>query len=178
VNAAGEPQQLQTLWNQQLDAALRAEPKVVLQAGQKMLALGGDVALVLTWLWPIWVQCIASSDASAANHTDTTVRVRLAQLLQHSLAQTAHTPEAQQWLTRIEQAQIRHPADPLLQYLAGVVCMHLQLWGKAQQLLKQALPRLSDTTLKRTAWLALARLAEQRNDTTEANQAWRQAALL
>ena len=80
------------------------------------------------------------------------------------------------WLTRIEQAQMLNPADPALQYLAGMTCMRLQLWGKAQQLLKQSVSRLSDATLQRNAWRALAELAEQRADATAAAQAWREAA--
>ena len=69
-----------------------------------------------------------------------------------------------------------YPADPALQYLAGMTCMRLQLWGKAQQLLKQSVSRLSDATLQRNAWRALAELAEQRADATAAAQAWREAA--
>ena len=63
-----------------------------------------------------------------------------------------------------------------MQYLAGITCMRLQLWGKAQQLLKQALPRLKDTTLERNAWTALAELAEQRGDAVAATDAWKKAA--
>ena len=40
-------------------------------------------------------------------------------------------------LGRIEAAQMANPRDAVLQYLAGVVCMRLSLWGKAQQMLKQ-----------------------------------------
>jgi HemY protein len=54
--------------------------------------------------------------------------------------------------------------------------MHLSLWGKAQQMLKQALSQLQDEGLKRRAWQGLALLAEQRDDTAAATQAWRNAA--
>jgi HemY protein len=57
-----------------------------------------------------------------------------------------------------------------------VTCMHLSLWGKAQQMLKQALSQLQDEGLKRRAWQGLALLAEQRDDTAAATQAWRNAA--
>lgn len=69
-----------------------------------------------------------------------------------------------------------NPRDAVLQYLAGVVCMRLSLWGKAQQMLKQSLSMLDDAELQRDAWLALARLAEQRQDVTAATQAYREAA--
>jgi HemY protein len=65
----------------------------------------------------------------------------------------------------------------LLQYLAGVTCMRLSLWGKAQQLLKQSLTQLKDEGLRRRAWIGLARLAEQRDDPQAALEAWRRAAL-
>ena len=54
--------------------------------------------------------------------------------------------------TRIESAQLSHPGDPELHYLAGVTCMRLQLWGKARQLLQQSLVRLQDAGLRRDAW--------------------------
>jgi HemY protein len=84
-------------------------------------------------------------------------------------------PEAP-WLTRIEQAQLADPADSNLQYLAGMTCMRLQLWGKAQQLLQHALPKLQDAGLARNAWAALAELADQRGDVVAATQAWKNAA--
>jgi HemY protein len=43
-------------------------------------------------------------------------------------------------------------------------------------LLKQSLTRLQDPDLKRDAWRALAQLAEQRNDTAAASEAYREAA--
>ena len=66
--------------------------------------------------------------------------------------------------------------EPLLQYLAGVACMRLSLWGKAQQLLRQSLHQLKDPALRRSAWRALAQLAEQREDAAAATEAWRNAA--
>mgnify|MGYP000526420818 FL=1 len=68
------------------------------------------------------------------------------------------------------------PGDPLLQYLAGVMCVRLSLWGKAQALLKQSIPLLKDAGLKRRALLALADLAEHRVDTKAAAEAYKAAA--
>jgi HemY protein len=69
-----------------------------------------------------------------------------------------------------------NPREALLQYLAGIACMHLRLWGKAQLLLRQSLAQLNDETLRRRAWTALAQLAEQREDSAAALEAWRRAA--
>ena len=82
------------------------------------------------------------------------------------------------WLTRIEQAKLAQPGDAVLQYLAGVACLHLELWGKAQQLIKQALPRLHDHRLAARAWLMLADLAQRQGDSEHAAAAWQQAAQL
>ena len=69
-----------------------------------------------------------------------------------------------------------NPREALLQYLAGIACMHLQLWGKAQQLLRQALPRLHDSRLAARAWLMLADLAQRQGDAGRAADAWQKAA--
>jgi HemY protein len=53
-----------------------------------------------------------------------------------------------------------------------------RLWGKGQQLLEQAVPKLTDANLKRQAWRSLATLAEQRGDAAAAQAAYRQAAML
>ena len=60
--------------------------------------------------------------------------------------------------------------------LAGVACVHLQLWGKAHQLLKLAVVRLDDAGLQTRAWRLLAELAHRQGDETEAAAAWRSAA--
>jgi HemY protein len=57
-----------------------------------------------------------------------------------------------------------------------MACMKRQLWGKAQLLLSQAAQGLQDVELHRSAWRALASLAEQRGDSQAAQEAYRQAA--
>jgi HemY protein len=104
-----------------------------------------------------------------------TQRVRLVQILERAFALAEGMPDAE-WLTRIESAQMADPRDAVLQYLAGVVCMHIRLWGKAQQLLKQAVMVLQDAQLRRDAWRALAELAELRQDHTAATEAYKEAA--
>jgi len=100
------------------------------------------------------------------------LRVRLARALEAGL----DSVDAD-WLARIESAQRNDPRDANLQYLAGMACMKRQLWGKAQQLLAQAGQGLQDAELHRRAWLALAELAEARNDAPQALAAWKRAAL-
>ncbi len=172
-----------------LEPAERGMPEAALQAGERMLTLsakdGGDFAQVLRWLEPVWEQLVrpalpvsatASMSAASVVHSATAssaLRLRLVLLLERGFEQT---PPDAAWLARIEAAQMTSPGDPLLQYLAGMACMHLSLWGKAQQLLKQSLTQLKDETLRRRAWARLARLAEQREDGEAALAAWRQAA--
>ena len=169
VATAHDPQQMQTIWRQ-LDEAERATPEVAVAACRRMLELGGEVVPTLNWLLPVWERMVTRTGALSDAQ-----QVALTQVLMTGFAQVQGTPDAQ-WLTRIEQAQMSNPADAVLQYLAGITCMRLQLWGKAQQLLKQALPRLKDTTLERNAWTALAELAEQRGDAVAATDAWKKAA--
>ena len=169
VATAHDPQQMQTIWRQ-LDEAERATPEVAVAACRRMLELGGEVVPTLNWLLPVWERMVTRTGALSDAQ-----QVALTQVLVTGFAQVQGTPDAQ-WLTRIEQAQMSNPADAVLQYLAGITCMRLQLWGKAQQLLKQALPRLKDTTLERNAWTALAELAEQRGDAVAATDAWKKAA--
>jgi HemY protein len=169
VMTAHDPDQLQTVWNQ-LDAPERLMPEVAIEAAQRMLKLGGDVDVARTWLLPVWERMVAQPGALADAQ-----RVHLIRVLESGFAMASGAPEAA-WLTRIEQAQMANPGDSALQYLAGITCMRLQLWGKAQQLLKQALPRLQDAGLERNAWVALAELAERRGDVAASTQAWQNAA--
>lgn len=99
------------------------------------------------------------------------MRVKLVRALEAGLASVDAD-----WLARIESAQRSNPRDANLLYLAGMVCMKRQLWGKAQQLLMQAGMALQDVSLYRSAWRALAQLAEARDDASEAMAAWKRAA--
>jgi HemY protein len=90
----------------------------------------------------------------------------------------AQGADARQWLARVEAGQQAQPQDARLQYLAGMVCLRHQLWGKAQSLLAQAVKGLQSPALKRKAWCALAELAEQRQESAAAAAAWKQAALV
>ena len=163
-----DPEQLQKAWAG-LDAAERAMPDVAIAAAQRLLALGGDVALSRLWLLPVWERMVQGAGALPDPQ-----KVKLIETLERGFALSGGAPDAQ-WLTRIETAQLRSPGDALVQYLAGIACMHLQLWGKAQQLLKQSLPLLHHSALEQNAWLMLAALAEQREDASAATEAYRNA---
>ena len=169
ISTAHDPDQMFKVWLQ-LDPDERLTPEVAIEASSRMLKMGGDIALSRTWVLPVWERMVSGSPAMT--HTQ---RVNLIRVLENGFALASGVPDVV-WLARIEKAQMAHPGDSALQYLAGIACMRLQLWGKAQQLLKQALPRLQDPGLERNAWLNLAELAEQRGDAATATQAWQNAA--
>jgi HemY protein len=168
IRAAHDPVQLQRAWDV-LEVAERQIPDVAIEAAQRLLELDGDAAVGRQWLLPVWDQ-IAQPGGSLALPQ----KVRLVRVLEAGFAKGQGAPDAQ-WLSRIEAAQMANPREPVLQYLAGVVCVRLQLWGKAQQMLKQSLSLIQDDSLRRDAWRALAAMAEQRQDLEAATQAYREA---
>jgi HemY protein len=170
LHSAHDPVQLQRAWDG-LDPAEREIPDVAIQAAQRLLEQDGDAATSRQWLLPVWNRLQAQPEALNPSQ-----KVRLVRTLEAGFGSKGQMPEAQ-WLARIEAAQMANPRDAALQYLAGVVCMRLSLWGKAQQMLKQSLALLQDAGLKRDAWRALALIAEQRQDTAAATEAYRQALL-
>lgn len=172
ITTAHDPAQIQRVWSQ-LDGAERTIPDVAMQAAERLLELGGEAALSRQWILPIW-EAMVQPDAAPDKSLSQAQRVRLVRVLERGFGDEGHPPEVS-WLSRIEAAQMANPRDPVLQYMAGVVCMRLSLWGKAQQMLKQSLSLLQDHRLKRDAWHALAVLAEQRQDSETATQAYREA---
>jgi len=168
ILAAHDPVQLQRAWDS-LEPTEREMPDVAMQAAERLLEQGGEGATSRQWLMPVWNVLLGSQDLLNLGQ-----RVRLVRILETGFGSSGQTVDAQ-WLSRIESAQIANPRDAALQYLAGVVCMRLRLWGKAQQMLKQSLALLQDSGLKRDAWRALAEMAEQRQDTAAATEAYRQA---
>lgn len=169
VATAHDPEQLLVVWHQ-LDVTERAMPEVSIEAAQRLLALGGDVGMARNWLLPLWERMVAQPEALTFLQ-----RTSLVLTLENGFSLVDGAPDPG-WLTRIESAQMSYPGDALLQYLAGVACMRLQLWGKAQHLLMQSLPRLRGSCLEVKAWQALAGLAEQRDDPAGAALAWKKAA--
>ncbi len=170
VQGARDSAQLQKAWAQ-LEISEQLTPEVATQAANQMLLLGGDVTLAQQWLLPVWEQMLKSPKASLPPEQQT----QLVRVLDHSFELTLGGPGAD-WLARIETAQLSQPGNALLQYLAGFACLRLSLWGKAQQLIRQSLTQLDNDQLKRQAWVALAQLAQQREDAQAEIEAWRQAA--
>jgi HemY protein len=162
---------LEKLW-QGLPPVQRALPEVVAQAATRWLELGGDPVRARAWLQPVWEAML--SDAAGRSIID---QQKMVQALDMSMKDVTSS-DARAWLARIEAAQQSRPNDAHLQYLAGMVYLRHQLWGKAQSVLGQAVKGLPDAGLQRRAWAALAELAEQRQDTVAALQAWKQAAQL
>ena len=170
IGQAHDPGQLQAVWNA-LDASERHMPELALRAAQRMLALGGDHAVVRDWLKPVWDDMLAQPDA----FTDAN-RVRLVRVLEAGMVTTGE-PSDQHWLARVEAAQQANPRNATLQYLAGMACLQRGLWGRAQMLLTRAARSLEDDGLRRQAWRALAEMAEQRGDAEVAGEAWKRAAM-
>ena len=167
---AHDPAQLTRAWNS-LEVGERAMPEVALQAAHCMTVLGGDLAVARAWLLPVWERVMALPPADPGAAQEDPLRVRLIRTLEAGLDSVDS-----EWLARIETAHRDNPRDPMLQYLAGIACLKRELWGKAQQLLAQAIRGLRDPRLSRHAWQALATLAETRGDEIQAAQAWKQAA--
>ena len=161
LNGAHDAQQLQRTWLA-LEAQEREMPELAIHAAQRLIALGGDPQVAREWLLPVWNRQHQLGDSH---------KVKLVRALEMGLDSLDAA-----WLARIESAQRANPRDATLQYLAGMACMKRQLWGKAQQLLGQAAHGLQDRTLHRSAWRAVAQLAEQRGDMEAAAQAWKRAA--
>ena len=167
LSQAHDAAQLERAW-QQLAAPERAAPEVVLYGAERLLALGAEAPTVLSRLTPLWNRLLQEPDAVAP-----AILARLVGLMSQTLAQA---PVDAQWLASIERAQQNYPRWGELQFLAGMVCWHQALWGKAQQLLEQAVLSLAHPELRRQAWCTLARLAEQRDDAARALSCWKQAA--
>jgi HemY protein len=168
IQDARDTEQLQRVWHK-LELSEQTMPEVACLAAERCLLLGGEQATALDWLLPVWERMVTTPDGLSQNQKITLVRV-----LEAAFASTVDSV----WLARIEQAQMAQPGDVVLQYLAGVACLHLELWGKARQLIKQALPRLHDHRLAARAWLILADLAQRQGDAEQAAAAWQQAAQL
>ena len=165
ISGAHDAAQLQRTWVH-LDAAERAMPELAIQAAQRLVQLGGDGSVARAWLLPTWERLAADPGALGES-----LRLKLVQVLEAGFDEVDAD-----WLARIEAAQLAQPRDPLLQYLAGIACLKRQLWGKAQQLMTHAGQGLQDANLRRRAWMAVAELAEARQDATQAQAAWKRAA--
>jgi HemY protein len=159
--------QLQASW-QLLLPEERQQLDVAMHAAQRLLALEGEPTLALKWLLPVWQELTRMPETGSALQ-----RQRLVKVL--ARAMDAMAPESE-WLARVEQARLANPRSMELQYLSGMVCLRHGLWGKAQQMLEQVAPRITDKDLQRQAWRALAELTEQKGDNAQALACWKLSA--
>lgn len=92
--------------------------------------------------------------------------------------ETAQTGDALPLIQKAEAWRKERPEDPDLLFALGRLCLHQQLWGKAQSFLEAAL-RLADDNdaLVIRTHRALARLFEQLGDTARASEHYRASAL-
>lgn len=162
---------VQRMWLK-LTPAQRNMPDLAAEAALRLMALGGASSLARAWLQPVWAPLQSQQSAWTQDQL-----ARMVEAIEASLADP-QASDARQWLARVEAAQQAQPQDARWQYLAGMVCLRHQLWGKAQSLLVQAVKGLKAPTLQRRAWCALAELADQRGEPETAAKAWKQAALV
>ena len=170
ISKTHEQGQMQRLWTR-LGEAQRQSPDLAIQAAQHWLVLKGDPVVARAWLKPIWVRLQQEPQKISKSQ-----ELKLIQALEESFSGTDNQDE-KDWLVGIETAQKANPRNALLQFLAGRVCLKRQLWGKAQVLLAQAAPVLTDSSIRRQAWRSLAELAEQRDDVPGALLALKKASL-
>lgn len=169
LGATHDPVQVQRVWAG-LDPAEQQMPDVALFAARRLAQSGGSAALAQSWLMPVWKAATGLDTLLSDNQ-----RVQLVAVMETLFSQEDAALDTE-WLRRIEQAQAAQPADALWNYLAGVACMRMQLWGKAQQLLKQSVVGLKDADMRRRAWQRLGSMAEERQDMPAALAAYREAA--
>ncbi len=167
LNEAHDSAQLQRAWDG-LEPSERNQPDVVLHAAQRMLKLNAEAKAVMPWLTPLWNRMVQQPESCTP-----AVRERVAQTLARALLMLPADPE---WLASIDRARQTYPRWVELHYLAGMMCWHHALWGKAQQMLEQAAPQLTNADMQRQAWRTLAQLAEQKEDTARAQLCWKRAA--
>ena len=166
LSDAHDPAQLEQAWAA-LDANERAMPELAVHAAARLMTLNGSAELARTWLLLVWDEAM-----KAQSSVTDSLRIKLIGALEMGL----DTLDAA-WLARIEAAQIARPRDANVQYLAGRAALSRKLWGKARQWLSLSVLGLQDAGLHRKAWLALAALAEQRQDAVAEAEAYKQAAL-
>jgi HemY protein len=169
IQTTHEPEQLAAVWTR-LEPAEQNVPEVALSAAGRLLRMGGSVDLAFTWLLPVWERLTQSEKGLEPDQ-----KVFLIRVMENGFSAAGEDID-KLWLSRIEKAQQAAPGDADLQYLAAVACLHLQLWGKAQQLIRQALPRLDDAGLLTRAWQVQAELAQRQGDEAQALAAWKNAA--
>lgn len=165
-----DTEQLQEAWKR-LDPADRTQPVLILAFLQRWQALRPDDDSEIAQSLQDMVQKAIQSLWEAYPQLSDDRRQKALLLLDDEFSQHPAL-----WLRAAEQALQNKPNDAGLQFLAGRVFLHQQLWGKAQTQLHAASKSLQDPELLRRTWRGLAILAEQRADDAAAAHAWKKAA--
>ena len=163
-----EPQAVATIWRK-LGSAERQRPELVVACADRWLALGGDAAIARQWLETVWFAWAQNPSRDFAGQS-----APLALSLERALT-SGDAADTREWLAKLETAQRAQPRNAALQYVVGMLCLHHQLWGKAQTHLQAAVLQLP-APLKVRAWRRLAEMAEHRSDHEAAMAAWKSAA--
>lgn len=166
IDGCQDVQDLQNLW-ERIHPSERNTTELACRAVLRWLAIGGDGQTALRWLEPLWQHWVDGSKATG-DHAKALLTRTLEAAMTRQGADTA-------WLSRIEGAQKRWPADAQMMYLAAMACWQSSLWGKARQLMNQALPRLRDPELQMRGWQVMAELAAQAGEQEASNQAQKRA---
>lgn len=163
LDSARDADQLRRVW-QQFEGADRKDPFVGARAAQRAAGFGAaDEAR--RWLLPFWERLgELPSDERAA----------VAQALSRCVAGIGA-----EWLVRLEAAAAAFPRDGAIALAVGAALAERQLWGKARQMLEQA---TRDTVLpvrwRREAWLRLAQIARDEDDSPRVAECFESAARL
>jgi len=165
-----DTEQLQEAW-QRLDTADREQPALLLAFLQRWQALRPDDDTAVAQPLQDMIQKAIQSLWAAYPQLLDARRQKALLLLDDEFSQHPVL-----WLRAAEQALQNKPNDAGLQFLAGRLFLHQQLWGKAQAQLHAASKSLQDPELLRRTWRGLAILAEQRADEAAAAHAWKKAA--
>jgi HemY protein len=162
LDCARDADQLRRVWRE-LDAADRRDVQVASHAARRLAGLGGAEE-ARGWLLPFWNRI-----AQLARDERDTAALALAD---------AAEGIGSDWLPRLETALQACPGEGALAFAAGRAFAARQLWGKARQMLEQAVEDASlPTAARREAWLHLAAMAEHDGDTARAAACFRSAAL-
>ena len=159
ARAAGDPAGFEARW-QKVPAADQVHPRIAAAAARHAAALGAAPlarAIIEKALAHEW------SAALVAQYGDLS-----------GLDAPARREEARIRIERAEKWLVGRPSDAQLLVALGRLCMHSELWGKAQNYLEASL----SFDASRAAHLELARLMERLGRSAEAQNHFRRAAEL
>ena len=144
--------------------------EIHLYAAEKMLNLKGNTQEISNLLKNTWFKVMELDPTDQISF-----QIPLVLLIGRMLSVSEQNIK-NDWIPIIEAAQQKNLADPVLQYLMGLACIYMELWGKAQIFFSRLEDRIEDKRLQRLIFIAQGELADQRSDVTQAAFAWRKAA--